>query len=114
MAAMFSDALDVPDDVPFSVVEEITQRTPGFASWQQESWLYHCGDGAAFLGPAGYRELEAHPEALAMLRENHQRYGWAPAETAQFLRQLDRTGEPTAYLFRCLHCNTSLASWDMG
>ncbi|MEV5801730.1 CbrC family protein [Streptomyces collinus] len=114
LAAMFSDALDVPDDVPFSVVEEITRRTPGFASWQQESWLYHCGDGAAFLGPAGYRELEAHPEALTMLREDHQRYGWAPAETEQFLRGLDRTGEPTAYLFLCLHCNTSLASWDIG
>ncbi|OIJ65019.1 hypothetical protein WN71_025805 [Streptomyces mangrovisoli] len=61
---MFSDAVDVPDDVPWSVVEEITRRTPGFAGWQQEAWLYHCGDGAAFLGPAGYSELEAHPEAL--------------------------------------------------
>jgi uncharacterized protein CbrC (UPF0167 family) len=49
-----------------------------------------------------------------MLRKDHQRYGWAPAETEQFLRGLDRAGEPTAYLFRCLHCNTSLASWDIG
>ncbi|WP_374104971.1 CbrC family protein [Streptomyces sp. RT42] len=114
MSAVFSDAVDVPDDVPLSIVEEITRRTPGFAGWQQEAWLYHCGDGAAFLGPAGYRELEAHPAALAMLRKDHQRYGWAPAETEQFLRGLDRTGEPTAYLFRCLHCDTSLASWDIG
>ncbi|MER7338575.1 CbrC family protein [Streptomyces sp. NPDC000075] len=113
MAAMFSDAVDVPDDVPLSVVEEITRRTPGFAGWQQETWLYHCGDGAAFLGPAGYRELEAHPEALTMLREDRRRHGWAPADIEQFLRGLDRTGEPTAYLFRCLHCNTSLASWDI-
>ncbi|MBW8795194.1 MAG: hypothetical protein JF597_16820 [Streptomyces sp.] len=43
--------------------------------------MYHCGDGAAFLGPAGYRELEAHPEVLPMLRKDHQRDGWAPAET---------------------------------
>ncbi|MFE2165414.1 CbrC family protein [Streptomyces sp. NPDC059447] len=114
MSAVFSDAVDVPDDVPLSVVEEITRRTPGFAGWQQESWLYHCGDGAAFLGPAGYRELEAHPEALAMLRKDHERYGWTPPETEQFLRSLDRAGEPTAYLFRCLHCDTSLASWDIG
>lgn len=114
MAAMFSDAVDVPDDVPLSVVEEITRRTPGFAGWQQEAWLYHCGDGAAFLGSAGYRELEAYPEALAMLCADHQRYGWSPADTEEFLRGLDRTGEPTAYLFRCLHCNTSLASWDIG
>lgn len=112
--AVFSDALDVPDGVPLSVVEEITRRTPGFSGWQQESWLYHCGDGAAFLGPVGYRELEAYPEALAMLRKDHQRYGWEPPETEQFLRGLDRAGEPTAYLFRCLHCGTGLASWDIG
>ncbi|WP_199753281.1 CbrC family protein [Actinoplanes sp. ATCC 53533] len=51
MAADFSDAVDVPDDVPAHVIEEITRRAPGFRGWQQESWLYHCGDGAAFLGP---------------------------------------------------------------
>ncbi|MEU5879011.1 CbrC family protein [Spirillospora sp. NPDC047279] len=114
MAAVFSDAVDVPDDVPLSVVEEITRRTPGFFSWQQESWLYHCGDGAAFLGPVGHRELQAHAHALDMLREDHQRYGWTPPETERFLQRLDRTGEPTAYLFRCLHCRTHLASWDIG
>ncbi|MFE2322761.1 CbrC family protein [Streptomyces sp. NPDC059385] len=114
MSEVFSDAVDVPDDVPLSVVEEITRRTPGFAGWQQESWLYHCGDGAAFLGPAGYRELAAYPEALAMLRKDHERYGWTPPETEQFLRSLDRAGEPTAYLFRCLDCDTSLAFWDVG
>ncbi|MFF0478907.1 CbrC family protein [Streptomyces sp. NPDC004284] len=54
------------------------------------------------------------PEALAMLRKDHERYGWTPPETEQFLRSLDRAGEPTAYLFRCLHCDTSLASWDIG
>ncbi|MBC9712561.1 CbrC family protein [Streptomyces sp. TRM66268-LWL] len=114
MLAMFSDAVDVPDDVPMSVVDEITRHTPGFTAWQQDSWLYHCGDGAAYLGPAGYRELQAFPEALAMLREDHQRYGWTQPESEDFLRSLDREGEPTAYLFRCLHCGMGLASWDIG
>ena len=41
---------DVPDDVPGGVLDEITERTPGFNGWQQEHWLYHCGDGAAFIG----------------------------------------------------------------
>jgi hypothetical protein len=32
---------------------------PVFRSHQDpESWLYHCGDGPAFLGPAGHRELK--------------------------------------------------------
>jgi uncharacterized protein CbrC (UPF0167 family) len=41
---------DVPDDVPGRVLDEITERTPGFNGSQQEHWLYHCGDGAAFVG----------------------------------------------------------------
>ncbi|WP_372495063.1 CbrC family protein [Micromonospora phytophila] len=49
--APFSDSVDVPDDVPLDVVDEVTQRTPGFHGWQHPSWLYHRGDGAAFLGP---------------------------------------------------------------
>jgi hypothetical protein len=41
---------DVPPNVPGKVLDVITQRTPGFSGWQQEHWLYHCGDGAAFTG----------------------------------------------------------------
>ncbi|MEV6602413.1 CbrC family protein [Actinoplanes sp. NPDC051346] len=113
MPAEFSDAVLVPDEVPVAVVEEITRRTPGFMGWQQESWLYHCADGAAFLGPAGYVELERHPDALDMIREDLRRLGWPPSDTERLLRQLDRAGEPTAYLFRCLHCGSHLASWDL-
>src|SRR5436189_49864 len=52
--AHFTDvALGVPPDVPGAVTMEIARRTPGFSGWQQEHWLYHCGDGAAFLGRAG-------------------------------------------------------------
>ena len=59
--AEFTDfGVGVPDDVPREVLEELAFRTPGFSGWQQERWLYHCGDGAAFLGiddgePATYR-----------------------------------------------------------
>ena len=49
-----------PEDVARDVLEELAFRTPGFSGWQQEHWLYHCGDAAAFLGidagePATYR-----------------------------------------------------------
>jgi uncharacterized protein CbrC (UPF0167 family) len=110
MPAEFSDAVGVPDDVPRSVVEEITRRTPGFSGWQQPSWLYHCGDGAAFLGPVGYPELKAYPDALEMLRQT---LGRGAGESEGFLRRLSRQGVPTAYLFCCLHCGAHLASWDM-
>lgn len=112
-AAMFSDETDVPDDVPSAVADEIAYRTPGFHGWQQQSWLYHCGDGAAYLGPAGYADLRPHPDALEMLRLDIQRPGWSHEQTELLLRRLDRTDGPTAYLFQCLHCGTSLASWDI-
>jgi uncharacterized protein CbrC (UPF0167 family) len=49
--AWFTDTgQETPDDVPAEALDEIGRRTPGFNGWQQEHWLYHCGDGASFLG----------------------------------------------------------------
>ena len=111
--AMFSDAVDVPVDVPADVVDEVTMRTPGFSGWQQEKWLYHCADAAAFLGPAGYAGLAPHPDAVASLREDCQRLGWPGERIEKFLSSLDKRGAPTAYLFQCLHCGIHLAYWDI-
>lgn len=60
MPTVFSDDVDVPDDVPRHVVEEITGAGPrGFIGWQQELWLYHCGGVQPFSDPpataASYR-----------------------------------------------------------
>ena len=43
--------IDVPDDIPVDVIDELVHRTPGFTGWQQEHFLFHCDDGAAYLGP---------------------------------------------------------------
>lgn len=112
--AMFSDAVDVPDDVPAAVVDEVVQRTPGFHAWREGHWLYHCGDAAAFLGLAGYAELTPYPDAVDSLRDACRRYGWPEERVEGFLRRLDKEGEPTAYLFRCPHCGRHLAYWDIG
>ena len=87
------------------VIDEVTRRTPGYAGWQQEQWLTHCDDAAAFLGPVGYDELQVHPQALELLRREEGSSDWLPA--------LSRDGSPTAYLFRCRHCGTELANWDV-
>ena len=34
------------------IVEEVHLRTPAYTSWQQESWLAHCGDACEFHGDA--------------------------------------------------------------
>jgi uncharacterized protein CbrC (UPF0167 family) len=93
----------VPAGVPADVVEQVATRTPGFSAWQQEHWLYHCGDACAFLGLVGWTELELHPDAVESLRQEHDR---------GYLRTLDADGEATAYLFRCRHCDRHLAYAD--
>jgi uncharacterized protein CbrC (UPF0167 family) len=47
-----AELTEVDGDVPEPVLVELTTRTPGFIGWQQERWLTHCGDGAAYLGKA--------------------------------------------------------------
>jgi uncharacterized protein len=67
---------DVPDEVPGRVLDEIAERTPGFNGWQQEHWLYHCGDGAAFMGTS-----EAAGETAYRFRCRHCGTGLAYTDT---------------------------------
>jgi uncharacterized protein CbrC (UPF0167 family) len=101
---------DVVDDVPQDRLFAITRRTPGFSAWQQEHWLIHCADGAAFLGTAGASELAAHPEAWASLRG--ELGSWPASQAERFLKALTKDGQPTAYLFQCRVCGTHLAYSD--
>jgi uncharacterized protein len=98
--AEFTDVENVPDDVPRAVLTEVLTRTPGFSGWQQEHWLFHCADAAAYLGKVGYEDLLVIPEALEMLQQERD------------LQNLSPAGEATGYLFRCLHCGTHLAYAD--
>jgi uncharacterized protein CbrC (UPF0167 family) len=103
----------VPDDVPQSAVEHIAARTPGFSGWQQEHWLYHCSDGAAFLGRTGWEELQPYPDAVESLRHEHDDLPLPADEVEEYLRGLSKDGEATAYLFRCRRCARHLAYSDM-
>jgi uncharacterized protein CbrC (UPF0167 family) len=89
--------------LPTQVAEEISYRTPGFNGWQQERWLVHCGDGCAFLGPAGKDELESFgsQELVESLRADS---GMNDAEFGDYFAKLNKQRGPTAYVFRCLHC----------
>ena len=108
----FTDVGDVTADVSRDVIEELTRRTPGFYGWQESHWLFHCGDAAAFVGLAGHAELERHPAALAIVRRESEEAGMGRDEVDDYVESLDKDGEPTAYLFRCLHCGTHLAYSD--
>jgi uncharacterized protein len=103
---------EAPDDIHEEVFARLTKRTPGFTGWQQEHWLYHCGDAAAFLGLAGREELEAHPGALESLLSELAELDWSSDEVEEYVSALSKTGSPTAYLFRCLSCETHIAYSD--
>jgi uncharacterized protein len=109
--ATFTDA-SAPAEVPREVIECVERRTPGFTAWQQEQWMFHCGDGAIFLGVVGAVELAAYPDAVAALREQCERWGWSPQEREAFLKGLAKEGDASAYLFRCRHCDRHIAYAD--
>lgn len=102
----------VPSGTPAEVVKVIATRTPGFSGWQDERWLFHCGDGAAFLGPAGWDELVELPEVVEDLCGQLVADGMDLDDAEIIVGSLDVDGSSTAYLFRCLHCGVHLAYAD--
>jgi hypothetical protein len=101
---------DVIDELPADRLTAITQRTPGFSGWQQERWLVHCQDGAAFLGAVGAAELADYPEARESLRLELS--SWPVHQADEYLNALTADGQPTAYLFQCRACYAHLAYSD--
>jgi uncharacterized protein CbrC (UPF0167 family) len=91
------------DSVPDEVAAVVAERTPGFSGWQQERWWTHCGDAAAYVGPAGKQELLDHgPQAVQAIKTET---GYEGDEWDFYLNALDKDAGPTAYVFRCLHCD---------
>lgn len=102
--AEFTTVDGAPSDIPRAVLDEVLHRTPGLAGWQQERWLFHCSDAAAYLGRVGYGDIADLPSVLQALAVD----GW----DAETLKHLSVDGDLTGYLFRCRHCRTKLAYAD--
>jgi uncharacterized protein len=83
--------------MPPEMLAELEFRTPSFLCMQQECWLDHHGEAAAFLGKIGDVEeyIRLPPQAQIAIRECVGDYGI----------QMLKSGGPTAYLFRCLQCD---------
>ncbi|MGY4993062.1 CbrC family protein [Streptomyces sp. 900105245] len=102
----------IGDDVPLEVVMSVEACTPGFSSWQDPQWFFHCGDGAAFLGAVGTAELAMFPDALQALRSEVGACGWSAEAVESYLGALDKDSQPTGYLFMCHTCGRYMASAD--
>jgi len=101
--ATFSDSEPLLQaEVPEEVVEEVTRRTPGFVSWQQDEWLSCCDDACEFHGAPSREHLKAlKGEAREDLLE---RMDLSEEEWPEFLKAYQSDGGPAIYHFICRHC----------
>lgn len=79
--------------LPQAIVDEVSQRTPGFRSWQGLTWLCHCDDAAAFVGDATLEDLKgmAPSEQLWLLQQS----GLAPEEWLEIVACYVPRGDPS-------------------
>lgn len=102
----------VGDDVPLEVVMSVDACTPGFSSWQDPRWFFHCGDGTVFMGAVRAAELAAFPDAREELRSEAGAWGWSAEAVESYLAALDKDSQPTGYLFMCRTCGRYMAYAD--
>lgn len=102
--ATFVDTEAFTGEVPEETLAEIVERTPGFATWQGESWPVCCGDATAFLFPAGSQELRAAGLEGFALEHIIYEMGISGGAAVRLLDSLHRDAGPSAYVFRCSGC----------
>jgi len=94
-----------------AIVDEVNLRTPGYVSWQQESWLSHCDDACEFHGDASARDVAgATPETKSdwLVRYRQDEKGWAWATEGY-----EPGGGSALYKFVCRHCRQVVLGWDL-
>jgi uncharacterized protein len=85
-----------PRAMPQEVLAGLELRTPSFLCVEQEQWLDHHGEAAAYIGPVGSTNISGC--------RHRPRPPCANAATSVERLRYDGDG-PTAYLFRRLHCD---------
>lgn len=105
-AATFVDSEALDESIPPEAAATITERTPGFNTWQSGRWPGCCDDAAAFLMPFGIIELRATHRELEgfVLSYIIHDMGISGGAATRLLNALDLHQGPTGYLFQCLAC----------
>ena len=82
--------------------DKLFHRTPGYMAWQGENWLACCDDYCEYLGPVGIQELEEMGIKKEVLEDYSKQVPAYPLDVVE--EYLNKEGDMTGYLFRCLHC----------
>jgi uncharacterized protein CbrC (UPF0167 family) len=97
--------------LPRAVIIEVTRRTPGYNSWQQEEWQVCCDDACEFHGDATVVELaELEGERLARVQG---RWHFSAPRWSELLRNYIPGGGVAMHRFVCRHCGEVLYALDL-
>ena len=112
--ATFVDSEAFPDETPAEAVEEISTRTPGYNTWQEQKWFVCCGDAMTFVEPVGTKEIrERYPQLEGdVLWSIVYDLNISGGAAKRMLESLQRDAGPTAYVFQCPKCETYKAFVD--
>jgi uncharacterized protein CbrC (UPF0167 family) len=98
-------------DLPRQTIIEVTRRTPGYSSWQQEEWQVCCDDACAFHGDATVDELKGlEGKSLDRFQK---RYRIAPDWWKQLLKVYVPGGGVSVFRFVCRHCGENTYALDL-
>ncbi|MEO7999029.1 MAG: CbrC family protein [Gemmatimonadaceae bacterium] len=105
--ATFVDSEAFDDGAPEVAMNTISERTPGFNSWQTEKWPSCCDEPAAFITPAGADDIRTKFPRLegTLMMYIVQQLGISGGAATRMLSSLKRDQSPTAFVFQCLHCD---------
>jgi uncharacterized protein len=85
-----------------AIIAEVSQRTPAYESWQQESWLACCNDACEFHGDATKQELlDLNQDSLTNLAKD---IGFTFEVLTDVILNYKPKGSPAFYRFACRHC----------
>jgi uncharacterized protein CbrC (UPF0167 family) len=109
--AVFSDGRPlIKAGLKQAIVDEVVHRTPGYISWQQDSWLACCEDACEFHGDLKKEELPSlPPDTVAEFRSKNRVDDriWT-----NLVAKYQPGGSPAIYKFVCRHCRKIHLGFD--
>jgi len=109
--AVFADSSPLSKaNIAEEIIDEVTLRTPGYLSWQQEEWIACCDDACEFHGDADPGELAAldGDDRLRIANDFELPIG----DFEKLLMRYRPKGSPAIYKFKCRHCGSVHYNWD--
>ena len=111
LEAVFADVEGLAGEgVDSRTIDEIESRTPGYESWQQETWLACCGDACEFHGDASVATLRAL-DARDRVRVAAD-FGLSEDALSALIGGYEPKGSSAVYRFRCRRCGIDRFAWD--